>query len=48
VNEAVKALFEYKETVAYNPKAQYVGRIGRVDEKDPGKLETLRREYAQF
>jgi len=47
-NEAVKDLFEYDETVAYDPKAQYVGRIGRVDEKDPVELETLPRVYAQF
>jgi len=47
-NEAVKDLFEYDETVAYDPKAQYVGRIGRVEEKNPVELETLPREYAQF
>jgi len=29
-NEAVKDLFEYDETVAFDPKAQYVGRIGRI------------------
>jgi len=34
--------------VAYDPKAQYVGRIGRVEEKDPVELETLPQEYAQF
>jgi len=47
-DKAVKDLFEYDETVAYDPKAQYVGRIGRVDEKDPMELETLPQEYAQF
>jgi len=47
-NEAVKDLFEYDETVAFNRKAQYVGRIGKIEEKDPIELETLPREYAQF
>jgi len=47
-DEAVKDLFEYDETVPYDPKAQYVGRIGMVEEKDPVELETLPREYAQF
>ena len=47
-NEAVKDLFEYDETVAFDPKAQYVGRIGKIEEKDPVELETLPREYAQF
>ena len=47
-NEAVKDLFEYDEMVAYDPKAQYVGRIGKIEEKDPVELETLPREYAQF
>jgi len=47
-NEAVKDLFEYDETVAYDPKAQYVGRIGKIEEKDPVELETLPLEYAQF
>jgi len=47
-DEAVKNLFEYDETVAYDPKAQYVGRIGRVEEKDPVEQETLPQEYAQF
>jgi len=45
---AVKDLFEYDETVASDPKAQYVGRLGRVEEQDPVELETLPREYAQF
>jgi len=48
VNEAVKDLFEYDERVASNQKAQYVGRIGRIEEKDPVELETLPQEYAQF
>jgi len=47
-NEAVKDPFEYDETVAYDPKVQYVGRIGKIEEKDPVELETLPREYAQF
>jgi len=47
-NQAVKDLFEYDKTVAYDPKAQYVGRIGKVEEKDAVELETLPREYAQF
>jgi len=47
-DEAVKNLFEYDETVAYDPKAQYVGRIGKIEEKNPVEVETLRREYAQF
>jgi len=47
-DEAIKDLFEYDETVAYDPKAQYVGRIGKIEEKDPVELETLPREYAQF
>ena len=47
-DEAVKNLFEYDETVAYDPKAQYVGRIGRIEEKDPVELETLPGEYAHF
>jgi len=47
-DEAVKDLFEYDETVAYDPKAQYVGRIGRIEEKDHVELETLSREYTQF
>ena len=45
-DEAVKDLFEYDKTVAYDPKGQYVGRIGSVEEKHPVELETLRREYA--
>jgi len=45
---AVKDLFEYDETVAFDPKAQYVGRIGKIEEKDPVELKTLPREYAQF
>ena len=47
-DEAVKDLFEYDETVSYNPKAQYVERIGRIEEKNPVELETLPQEYAQF
>jgi len=47
-DRAVRDLFEYDETVAYDPKAQYVGRIGRVEENDPVELETLLQEYAQF
>jgi len=47
-DEAVRDLFEYDETVGSDPKAQYVGRIGRVEEKNPVELETLPREYAQF
>ena len=47
-NEAVKDLFEYDETVAFDSKAQYVGRIGKIEEKYPVELETLPREYAQF
>jgi len=47
-DEAVKDLFEYNETVAFDPKAQYVGRVGKIKEKDPVELETLPREYAQF
>jgi len=47
-DEAVKDLFEYEKTVASDPKAQYVGRIGKIEEKDPVELETLPREYAQF
>jgi len=47
-HQAVKDLFEYDETVPYDPKAQYVGRIEQVEEKDPVKLEALPREYAQF
>jgi len=47
-NEAMKDLFEYDETVAFDPKAQYVGRIVKIEEKDPVELETLPREYAQF
>jgi len=39
---------EYDETVAYDAKALYVGRIGRVEEEDPVELETLRLEYAQL
>jgi len=34
--------------VAYDPEAQYLGRIGRVEEKDPVELETLPQEYTQF
>jgi len=44
-DEAVKDLFEYNATVAYDPKAQYVERIGRIEQKDPVELETLRQEY---
>jgi len=47
-DEAVKDLFGYDEMVAYNPKAQYVGRNGRIEEKNPVELETLPQEYAQF
>jgi len=47
-NQAVKDLFEYAETVADDPEARYMGRIGRVEEKDPVELETLPQEYAQF
>jgi len=47
-DEAVKDLFEYHETVAYDPSAQCVGRIGRVEEKHPVELETLPQEYVQF
>jgi len=47
-DKAVQDLFEYDETVTYDPKAQYVGRIGRVEETDPVELETLPREYAEF
>jgi len=47
-DEAVKDLFEYAETVAFDPKAQYVERIGKIEEQDPIELETLPREYAQF
>jgi len=47
-NEAVKDLFEYDETVVFDPKAQYVGRIGKIEEKDPVELQTLPQEYAQF
>jgi len=47
-NEAVKDLFEYDETVAFDPKAQYVGRIGKIEEKYHVELETLPREYAQL
>jgi len=46
--EAARDLFEYNETVAYDPKTQYLGRIGRVEEKEPVELETLVREYAHF
>jgi len=34
--------------VAYDPKAQYVGRIETVEEKNPVELETPPQEYAQF
>ena len=44
----MKDLFEYDETVTYDPKAQYIGRIGRIEEKNPVELNTLLREYAQF
>ena len=44
----MKNLFEYEETVAFDPKAQYVGRIGKIEEKDPVELETLPLEYTQF
>jgi len=37
-DEATKDLFEYDETVAFDTKAQYVGRIGKIDEKDPVEL----------
>jgi len=37
-HEAVQDLFEYDETVAYNPKAQYVGRIGRREEPPWGPV----------
>jgi len=47
-DKAVKDLFEDEETVAYDPKGQYVARIGRLEEKDPGELETRSREYAPF
>jgi len=47
-DEAIRDVFEYDKTVAYDPKAQYVGRIGRVEEKNPVELETLPREYSQF
>jgi len=47
-NEAVKDLFEYNETVAFDPKAQDMGRIEKIEEKDPVELENLPREYAQF
>jgi len=40
-HEPVKDLFEYDETVTYDPKALYVGRIGRIEEKNPVELETL-------
>jgi len=47
-NQAVKDLFEYDATVAFDPKAHYVGRIGKIEEKDPVELKTLPREYAQL
>jgi len=40
-DEAVKDLFEYDKTVAFDPKALYVGRIGKIEEKDPVELEIL-------
>jgi len=40
-DQAVKNLFEYDETVTYDPKTQYVGRIGRIEMKNPVVLETL-------
>jgi len=45
-DEAVKDLFEYDETVAFDQKAQYVGQIGKIEERNPVELETLPREYA--
>jgi len=47
-DEAVNDLFEYDETVVLDPKAQYVGRMGKAEENDPVELETLPREYARF
>jgi len=48
VDEAVKDVFVYDETVAYNAKAHYVGSIERVEEKNPVELATLPQEYAQL
>jgi len=40
-DEAVKDLFEYDKSVVYDPKAQYVGRMERLEEKDTVELEML-------
>jgi len=47
-DEGVKDLFEYDETVIYDPEALYLGRIWRMEDKVPVELEALPREYAQF
>jgi len=46
-DEAVADMFEWDETVAYDEEAQYVGRIGRVEEGGL-QLETLPKLYWQY
>jgi len=47
-DEAVADLYEYDETVAYDPQAQYIGKIGYEKGEKEITLDSLPREYLRY
>jgi len=47
-DEAVADLYEYNETVAYDPQSQYIGRIGYEKGEKEITLDSLPREYLRY
>ena len=47
-DEAVADLYEYDETVAYDPQAQYIGRIRYEEGEKEITLNSLLREYLPY
>jgi len=47
-DEGVADAYEYDETVAFDPQAQYIGRIGYEKGETEITLDSFRREYLRY